>query len=286
MKRLGLFAGLLCILIACRDDENLPTLPQRSQISVKTSTLQGTNEYSMTEYFYFVDGKIVDCVSSNETTIVMEKENQLHIIGNSSAATYTLNTLGYATGYKKDEHDDAFSCGYSISYIEINGNMFLQEIIKMYGMDYYDNFFAGLETMTDMETYINVILRSTTPDRISFDYQTPNVIKVTCKYRENITRIYTVSVPEQIANTADIPPIFLTTFSPLLREKTALYGRLFGKHYPYLPTHLTHETIDAEGNSYIHNTTYTYETDEKGMISTCTASYDNDVPTVYTYKFQ
>ena len=164
--------------------------------------------------------------------------------------------------------------GYAISCVrqEMDGK------IRSYTFDYLINtegkyFLKNItETLDGNKPYSS----------INIDYSSYRTLRITQQVdKSEQTYIASTSTGNEIANTSEIPYLFLTDLYPLSFHSVAIYGKFLGDAYNTLITNLKPE--DNSGSN--ETTTYKYEFDRRGIVTSCdevTKSYGhNYMRTVY-----
>ena len=172
-------------------------------------------------------------------------------------STYTLDDNGYAISCVRQEMDGKIR-SYTFDYlINTEGKYFLKNIT---------------ETLDGNKSYSS----------INIDYSSYRTLRITQQVdKSEQTYIASTSTGNEIANTSEIPYLFLTDLYPLSFHSVAIYGKFLGDAYNTLITNLRPE--DNSGSN--ETTTYKYEFDRRGIVTSCdevTKSYGhNYMRTVY-----
>lgn len=172
-------------------------------------------------------------------------------------STYTLDDNGYAISCVRQEMDGKIR-SYTFDYlINTEGKYFLKNIT---------------ETLDGNKPYSS----------INIDYSSYRTLRITQQVdKSEQTYIASTSTGNEIANTSEIPYLFLTDLYPLSFHSVAIYGKFLGDAYNTLITNLRPE--DNSGSN--ETTTYKYEFDRRGIVTSCdevTKSYGhNYMRTVY-----
>lgn len=172
-------------------------------------------------------------------------------------STYTLDDNGYAISCVRQEMDGKIR-SYTFDYlINTEGKYFLKNIT---------------ETLDGNKPYSS----------INIDYSSYRTLRITQQVdKSEQTYIASTSTGNEIANTSEIPYLFLTDLYPLSFHSVAIYGKFLGDAYNTLITNLKPE--DNSGSN--ETTTYKYEFDRRGIVTSCdevTKSYGhNYMRTVY-----
>ena len=173
-------------------------------------------------------------------------------------STYTLDDNGYAISCVRQEMDGKIR-SYTFDYlINTEGKYFLKNIT---------------ETLDGNKSYSS----------INIDYSSYRTLRITQQVdKSEQTYIASTSTGNEIANTSEIPYLFLTDLYPLSFHSVAIYGKFLGDAYNTLITDLRPE--DNSGSNEI--TTYTYRFDKKDVDISCselTKSYGTDYARTVDY---
>ena len=118
---------------------------------------------------------------------------------------------------------------------------------------------------------------------INIDYSSYRTLRITQQVdKSEQTYIASTSTGNEIANTSEIPYLFLTDLYPLSFHSVAIYGKFLGDAYNTLITDLRPE--DNSGSN--ETTTYTYRFDKKDVDISCselTKSYGTDYARTVDY---
>lgn len=172
-------------------------------------------------------------------------------------STYTLDDNGYAISCVRQEMDGKIR-SYTFDYlINTEGKYFLKNIT---------------EILDGNKSYSS----------INIDYSSYRTLRITQQVdKSEQTYIASTSTGNEIANTSEIPYLFLTDLYPLSFHSVAIYGKFLGDAYDTLITNLMPE--DNSGSN--ETTTYKYVFDGRGIVTSCdevTKSYGHDyMRTVY-----
>ena len=173
-------------------------------------------------------------------------------------STYTLDDNGYAISCVRQEMDGKIR-SYTFDYlINTEGKYFLKNIT---------------ETLDGNKFYSS----------INIDYSSYRTLRITQQVdKSEQTYIASTSTGNEIANTSEIPYLFLTDLYPLSFHSVAIYGKFLGDAYNTLITDLRPE--DNSGSN--ETTTYTYRFDKKDVDISCselTKSYGTDYARTVDY---
>lgn len=197
----------------------------------------------------------------NATNVVYKEHQAIVTDEINNVSTYTLNDNGYAISCVRQEMDGKIR-SYTFDYlVNTEGKHFLKNMT---------------ETLDGNRPY----------STINIDYSNFRALRITQQV-DTYEQTYTAStsVGNEIANTSEIPFLFLSELYPLSLHSAAVYGKILGDAYGTLITQLV-----PDGNSESNETTtYTYKFNEKNVDISCeelTNSYGtNYVRTVdYTMK--
>lgn len=118
---------------------------------------------------------------------------------------------------------------------------------------------------------------------INIDYSSYRTLRITQQVNKSEqTYIASTSTTNEIANTSEIPYLFLTDLYPLSFHSVAIYGKFLGDAYNTLITNLRPKD-NSESNE---TTTYKYEFDGRGIVTSCnevTKSYGDDYERTIKY---
>jgi len=173
-------------------------------------------------------------------------------------STYTLDDNGYAISCVRQEMDGKIR-SYTFDYlINTEGKYFLKNIT---------------EILDGNKSYSS----------INIDYSSYRTLRITQQVdKSEQTYIASTSTGNEIANTSEIPYLFLTDLYPLSFHSVAIYGKFLGDAYNTLITDLRPE--DNSGSN--ETTTYTYRFDKKDVDISCselTKSYGTDYARTVDY---
>ena len=154
------------------------------------------------------------------------------------------------------------NCSYTFDYlINTEGKYFLKNIT---------------ETLDENQPYSS----------INIDYSSYRTLRITQQVNKSEqTYIAGTSTTNEIANTSEIPYLFLTDLYPLSFHSVAIYGKFLGDAYNTLITNLRPED-NSESNE---TTTYKYEFDGRGIVTSCnemTKSYGDDYKRTIKYTIE
>lgn len=196
---------------------------------------------------------ITDVVHEDHKVIVTDEINNV--------STYTLNDKGYAVSCVRQEMDGKVR-SYTFSYLTNTvGKYFLKNIT---------------ETLNGGRIY----------STINIDYNNYRALRITQQI-DVYEQTYIASTPadNEIANTSEIPYLFLTDLYPLSFHSVAIYGKFLGDAYNTLITNLSPED-NSESNE---TTTYKYKFDGRGIVTSCdevTKSYGDDYKRTIKYTIE
>ena len=190
----------------------------------------------------------------------MEKHHDHAVVTDeiNNISTYTLDDNGYAISCVRQEMDGKIR-SYTFDYlINTEGKYFLKNIT---------------ETLDGNKSYSS----------INIDYSSYRTLRITQQVdKSEQTYIASTSTGNEIANTSEIPYLFLTDLYPLSFHSVAIYGKFLGDAYNTLITDLRPE--DNSGSN--ETTTYTYRFDKKDVDISCselTKSYGTDYARTVDY---
>lgn len=178
----------------------------------------------------------------NATSVVYEDHKVVVTDEINNVSTYTLDDNGYAISCVRQEMDGKIR-SYTFSYLtNTTGKHFLKKIT---------------ETLDEDRLY----------STINIDYNNNRALRITQQVDiSEQTYIATTPAGSEIANTSEIPFLFLTDLYPLSLHSVAIYGKFLGDAYNTLITNLMPE--DNSGSN--ETTTYSYELNERGIVTSCT----------------
>lgn len=281
MKK-NIFIALLFIggLTACSDNNegsdisDNPGYPVThfSKIELKEVKEEpGAPAVTVTQTYDYSAGRLINFTSTqsfvaggelfkieNATNVVYGDHQAVVTDEINNISTYTLDDNGYAISCVRQEMDGKIR-SYTFDYlINTEGKYFLKNIT---------------ETLDGNKSYSS----------INIDYSSYRTLRITQQVdKSEQTYIASTSTGNEIANTSEIPYLFLTDLYPLSFHSVAIYGKFLGDAYNTLITDLRPE--DNSGSN--ETTTYTYRFDKKDVDISCselTKSYGTDYARTVDY---
>lgn len=281
MKK-NIFIALLFIggLTACSDNNEGSDIPDNpgypvthfSKIELKEVKEEpGAPAVTVTQTYDYSAGRLINFTSTqsfvaggelfkieNATNVVYGDHQAVVTDEINNISTYTLDDNGYAISCVRQEMDGKIR-SYTFDYlINTEGKYFLKNIT---------------ETLDG-----NKFCSS-----INIDYSSYRTLRITQQVdKSEQTYIASTSTGNEIANTSEIPYLFLTDLYPLSFHSVAIYGKFLGDAYNTLITDLRPE--DNSGSN--ETTTYTYRFDKKDVDISCselTKSYGTDYARTVDY---
>lgn len=281
MKK-NIFIALLFIggLTACSDNNEGSDIPDNpgypvthfSKIELKEVKEEpGAPAVTVTQTYDYSAGRLINFTSTqsfvaggelfkiDNTTNVVYGDHQAVVTDEiNNISTYTLDDNGYAISCVRQEMDGKIR-SYTFDYlINTEGKYFLKNIT---------------ETLDGNKSYSS----------INIDYSSYRTLRITQQVdKSEQTYIASTSTGNEIANTSEIPYLFLTDLYPLSFHSVAIYGKFLGDAYNTLITDLRPE--DNSGSN--ETTTYTYRFDKKDVDISCselTKSYGTDYARTVDY---
>lgn len=281
MKK-NIFIALLFIggLTACSDNNEGSDIPDNpgypvthfSKIELKEVKEEpGAPAVTVTQTYDYSAGRLINFTSTqsfvaggelfkieNATNVVYEDHQAVVTDEINNISTYTLDDNGYAISCVRQEMDGKIR-SYTFDYlINTEGKYFLKNIT---------------ETLDGNKFYSS----------INIDYSSYRTLRITQQVdKSEQTYIASTSTGNEIANTSEIPYLFLTDLYPLSFHSVAIYGKFLGDAYNTLITDLRPE--DNSGSN--ETTTYTYRFDKKDVDISCselTKSYGTDYARTVDY---
>lgn len=281
MKK-NIFIALLFIggLTACSDDNEGSDIPDNpgypvthfSKIELKEVKEEpGAPAVTVTQTYDYSAGRLINFTSTqsfvaggelfkieNATNVVYGDHQAVVTDEINNISTYTLDDNGYAISCMRQEMDGKIR-SYTFDYlINTEGKYFLKNIT---------------ETLDGNKFYSS----------INIDYSSYRTLRITQQVdKSEQTYIASTSTGNEIANTSEIPYLFLTDLYPLSFHPVAIYGKFLGDAYNTLITDLRPE--DNSGSN--ETTTYTYRFDKKDVDISCselTKSYGTDYARTVDY---
>lgn len=281
MKK-NIFIALLFIggLTACSDNNEGSDIPDNpgypvthfSKIELKEVKEEpGAPAVTVTQTYDYSAGRLINFTSTqsfvaggelfkieNATNVVYEDHQAVVTDEINNISTYTLDDNGYAISCVRQEMDGKIR-SYTFDYlINTEGKYFLKNIT---------------ETLDGNKSYSS----------INIDYSSYRTLRITQQVdKSEQTYIASTSTGNEIANTSEIPYLFLTDLYPLSFHSVAIYGKFLGDAYNTLITDLRPE--DNSGSN--ETTTYTYRFDKKDVDISCselTKSYGTDYARTVDY---
>ena len=281
MKK-NIFIALLLIggLTACSDNNEGSDIPDNpgypvthfSKIELKEVKEEpGAPAVTVTQTYDYSAGRLINFTSTqsfvaggelfkieNATNVVYGDHQAVVTDEINNISTYTLDDNGYAISCVRQEMDGKIR-SYTFDYlINTEGKYFLKNIT---------------ETLDGNKSYSS----------INIDYSSYRTLRITQQVdKSEQTYIASTSTGNEIANTSEIPYLFLTDLYPLSFHSVAIYGKFLGDAYNTLITDLRPE--DNSGSN--ETTTYTYRFDKKDVDISCselTKSYGTDYARTVDY---
>ena len=281
MKK-NIFIALLFIggLTACSDNNEGSDIPDNpgypvthfSKIELKEVKEEpGAPAVTVTQTYDYSAGRLINFTSTqsfvaggelfkieNATNVVYGDHQAVVTDEINNISTYTLADNGYAISCVRQEMDGKIR-SYTFDYlINTEGKYFLKNIT---------------ETLDGNKSYSS----------INIDYSSYRTLRITQQVdKSKQTYIASTSTGNEIANTSEIPYLFLTDLYPLSFHSVAIYGKFLGDAYNTLITDLRPE--DNSGSN--ETTTYTYRFDKKDVDISCselTKSYGTDYARTVDY---
>lgn len=281
MKK-NIFIALLFIggLTACSDNNEGLDIPDNpgypvthfSKIELKEVKEEpGAPAVTVTQTYDYSAGRLINFTSTqsfvaggelfkieNATNVVYGDHQTVVTDEINNISTYTLDDNGYAISCVRQEMDGKIR-SYTFDYlINTEGKYFLKNIT---------------ETLDGNKSYSS----------INIDYSSYRTLRITQQVdKSEQTYIASTSTGNEIANTSEIPYLFLTDLYPLSFHSVAIYGKFLGDAYNTLITDLRPE--DNSGSN--ETTTYTYRFDKKDVDISCselTKSYGTDYARTVDY---
>ena len=281
MKK-NIFIALLFIggLTACSDNNEGSDIPDNpgypvthfSKIELKEVKEEpGAPAVTVTQTYDYSAGRLINFTSTqsfvaggelfkieNATNVVYVDHQAVVTDEINNISTYTLDDNGYAISCVRQEMDGKIR-SYTFDYlINTEGKYFLKNIT---------------ETLDGNKSYSS----------INIDYSSYRTLRITQQVdKSEQTYIASTSTGNEIANTSEIPYLFLTDLYPLSFHSVAIYGKFLGDAYNTLITDLRPE--DNSGSN--ETTTYTYRFDKKDVDISCselTKSYGTDYARTVDY---
>ena len=281
MKK-NIFIALLFIggLTACSDNNEGSDIPDNpgypvthfSKIELKEVKEEpGAPAVTVTQTYDYSAGRLINFTSTqsfvaggelfkieNATNVVYGDHQAVVTDEINNISTYTLDDNGYAISCVRQEMDGKIR-SYTFDYlINTEGKYFLKNLT---------------ETLDGNKFYSS----------INIDYSSYRTLRITQQVdKSEQTYIASTSTGNEIANTSEIPYLFLTDLYPLSFHSVAIYGKFLGDAYNTLITDLRPE--DNSGSN--ETTTYTYRFDKKDVDISCselTKSYGTDYARTVDY---
>ncbi len=281
MKK-NIFIALLFIggLTACSDNNEGSDIPDNpgypvthfSKIELKEVKEEpGAPAVTVTQTYDYSAGRLINFTSTqsfvaggelfkieNATNVVYGDHQAVVTDEINNISTYTLDDNGYPISCVRQEMDGKIR-SYTFDYlINTEGKYFLKNIT---------------ETLDGNKSYSS----------INIDYSSYRTLRITQQVdKSEQTYIASTSTGNEIANTSEIPYLFLTDLYPLSFHSVAIYGKFLGDAYNTLITDLRPE--DNSGSN--ETTTYTYRFDKKDVDISCselTKSYGTDYARTVDY---
>lgn len=266
-------------LTACSDNNEGSDIPDNpgypvthfSKIELKEVKEEpGAPAVTVTQTYDYSAGRLINFTSTqsfvaggelfkieNATNVVYGDHQAVVTDEINNISTYTLDDNG-AISCVRQEMDGKIR-SYTFDYlINTEGKYFLKNIT---------------ETLDGNKSYSS----------INIDYSSYRTLRITQQVdKSEQTYIASTSTGNEIANTSEIPYLFLTDLYPLSFHSVAIYGKFLGDAYNTLITDLRPE--DNSGSN--ETTTYTYRFDKKDVDISCselTKSYGTDYARTVDY---
>ena len=272
-----LFIGGLTACSANNEGSDIPDNPgypvtHFSKIELKEVKEEpGAPAVTVTQTYDYSAGRLINFTSTqsfvaggelfkieNATNVVYGDHQAFVLYDMYNIEIYTLDDNGYAISCVRQEMDGKIR-SYTFDYlINTEGKYFMKNIT---------------ETLDGNKSYSSINI-----DKSS--YRTLRITQQVDKSEQ--TYIASTSTGNEIANTSEIPYLFLTDLYPLSFHSVAIYGKFLGDAYNTLITDLRPE--DNSGSN--ETTTYTYRFDKKDVDISCselTKSYGTDYARTVDY---
>lgn len=270
-------------LTACSDNNEGSDIPDNpgypvthfSKIELKEVKEEpGAPAVTVTQTYDYSAGRLINFTSTqsfvaggelfkieNATNVVYGDHQAVVTDEINNISTYTLDDNGYAISCVRQEMDGKIR-SYTFDYlINTEGKYFLKNIT---------------ETLDGNKFYSS----------INIDYSSYRTLRITQQVdKSEQTYIASTSTGNEIANTSEIPYLFLTDLYPLSFHSVAIYGKFLGDAYNTLITNLRPED-NSESNE---TTTYKYEFDGRGIVTSCdevTKSYGDNYERTIKYTIE
>ena len=267
-------------MTACSDNNEGSDIPDNpgypvthfSKIELKEVKEEpGAPAVTVTQTYDYSAGRLINFTSTqsfvaggelfnieNATNVVYGDHQAVVTDEINNISTSTLDDNGYAISCVRQEMDGKIR-SYTFDYlINTEGKYFLKNIT---------------ETLDGNKFYSS----------INIDYSSYRTLRITQQVdKSEQTYIASTSTGNEIANTSEIPYLFLTDLYPLSFHSVAIYGKFLGDAYNTLITDLRPE--DNSGSN--ETTTYTYRFDKKDVDISCselTKSYGTDYARTVDY---
>ena len=267
-------------LTACSDNNEGSDIPDNPGYPVTHFSIielkevkeePGAPAVTVTQTYDYSAGRLINFTSTqsfvaggelfkieNATNVVYGDHQAVVTDEINNISTYTLDDNGYAISCVRQEMDGKIR-SYTFDYlINTEGKYFLKNIT---------------ETLDGNKFYSS----------INIDYSSYRTLRITQQVdKSEQTYIASTSTGNEIANTSEIPYLFLTDLYPLSFHSVAIYGKFLGDAYNTLITDLRPE--DNSGSN--ETTTYTYRFDKKDVDISCselTKSYGTDYARTVDY---
>lgn len=249
MKQLALLCLAVIALVAC-SEEDAPTV-EALGMTITEEAVSNAGKVERTEEFYYnkarkltrhvLKQKFTVEIGGHTDTDSIQIENRVTYAPNEATvtdasdnvSTYLLNEKGYATSCIRREGEGAFIRNYTFNYAP-------------------DGVLAEVQETINGKTESRIILQPLT--------------ETTATLRTEIGEVnstFLLSFNEE--NTSRLPWLYYTDLYPLNLHQDAMYAQLLGKS----PARLIHSIQPETGDE---RTTYTYTTDAKGDLRSCTES--------------
>ena len=270
-------------LTACSDNNEGSDIPDNpgypvthfSKIELKEVKEEpGAPAVTVTQTYDYSAGRLINFTSTqsfvaggelfkieNATNVVYGDHQAVVTDEINNISTYTLDDNGYAISCVRQEMDGKIR-SYTFDYlINTEGKYFLKNIT---------------ETLDGNKSYSS----------INIDYSSYRTLRITQQVdKSEQTYIASTSTGNEIANTSEIPYLFLTDLYPLSFHSVAIYGKFLGDAYNTLITNLRPED-NSESNE---TTTYKYKFDGRGIVTSCdevTKSYGDNYERTIKYTIE
>lgn len=260
MKQWAALCFTVILFAACSEEET-PVTPVEIPGMVLTETMTSDGGIvDRAEEFYYNDvHQLIKRVIKQKTTVTINRQTDIDSLRLENKVVYGDREVTVTDAFDNISTYILNENGYATSCIRREGKG--TNTVRVYTFAYSDD-----SSLTEIMEIINGKIYS----HINLQPLTDNTISLSVE--GGITNTFLLTLGQE--NTSRLPWLYLTELYPLDLHKEALYANLLGKAPQWLI-----QTIQPEGGD--EKTTYVYDTDNTGNLSSCKESIQSGN---YTYS--